>query len=224
MSFYQKSPRQTLEVLEATEAGLSSLQAKHRLDTYGPNAIIVQGEPIWRRLVEPFANLMMGVLSIAVIISLMHHALFDAIVILAIMLVSATIFYVQRFSTERILKSLQQKSSVKVDVLRDGKTIQLAAEKLVPGDIILIDEGEKIPADARLISSSSLRIDESQITGESMPVDKSIDELDGEREIYDQTCMVFQGSFVVSGEATAVVVATGNKTEFGKLAELSSQA
>lgn len=224
MSFYQKSPRQTLEVLEATEAGLTNLQAKHRLATYGPNAIIVEGEPLWRRLVEPFANLMMGVLAVAVVISLMHHAIFDAVVILAIMLVSATIFYVQRFSTERILKSLQQKSSVKIDVLRDGKVIQLIAEKLVPGDIILIDEGEKIPADARLINASSLRIDESQITGESMPVDKSIDALEGTREIYDQTCMVFQGSFVVSGEATAVVVATGNKTEFGKLAELSSHA
>lgn len=222
MSFYQKSPQQALEVLEATTAGLTNSQAKHRLETYGLNAIIVQGEPLWRRLIEPFANLMMGVLAIAVVISLMHHALFDAVVILAIMLVSATIFYVQRFSTERILKSLQQKSSVKVDVLRDGKVVQLPAEKLVPGDIILIDEGEKIPADARLISSSSLRIDESQITGESMPVDKSTDTLDGEQEIYDQACMVFQGSFVVSGEATAVVVATGNKTEFGKLAELSS--
>jgi Ca2+-transporting ATPase len=222
VKFYTASISETLAHVGSRTTGLTALEASRHLKKYGPNAIIVKGVPLWKRLVEPFANVMMGVLTVAVIISIWHHAYFDALVIGAIMLVSAIIFYVQQFSTERILKSLRQKSTFSVDVLRGDRVSSISVELLVPGDIVLIDEGEKIPADIRLISASSLRVDESQLTGESIPIDKSVDALEGHKELYEQTNMVFQGSFVVSGEATGVVVATGNQTEFGKLAKLST--
>lgn len=224
VNFYDKSAAEVLEVVESRPTGLSPTETSRRLKRYGPNALIVKSEPLWKRLIEPFANIMMAVLAVAVVISLLHQAYFDAIVIMAIMMVSATIFYLQRISTERILRSLRQKNVMVVEVLRGDTVMQLPAEMLVPGDIVMIDEGEKIPADLRILNANSLRVDESQLTGESLPIDKYADKLSGKKELYEQTNMLFQGSFVIGGEATAVVVATGNQTEFGKLAALSTEA
>lgn len=222
VNFYNKTSSEVLDILETRATGLIPVEVTKKRSEFGLNAISVKSEPLWKRIVEPFANLMMGVLALAVVISLLHHALFDAIVIIAIMMVSATIFYIQRFSTERILRSLRQKNTLIVEVLRQDKVVRIPAEELVPGDIVLIDEGEKIPADLRILSASSLRIDESQMTGESQPIDKYAEVVDGPKELYEQTNMLFQGSFVIGGEATGIVIATGNRTEFGKMAALST--
>jgi P-type Ca2+ transporter type 2C len=221
MLYYTKTVRQTLKELDVTEKGLAKSEAEERLRLYGLNVIQVKSEPLWRKLIEPFANVFMAVLFIAAVISLYHHAVLDALIIGVIMLASATIYYVQRFSTERILRSLQKHNLQTVDTLRDGKVIGVNAEQLVPGDIITLNEGEKIPADARIIACQSLRVDEAQLTGESVPISKEIDELSGKKEVYEQSNMLFQGSFVVAGEARAVVVNTGNDTEFGRLAALT---
>ncbi len=223
MLYYTKSIQQTLKELEATQKGLAASDAKERLSLYGPNAIKVKGEPLWRKLIEPFANVFMLVLFIAAAISLYHHAVLDAVIIGIIMMASATIYYVQRFSTERILRALQKHNTQMVDVLRDGKQAQIDSAELVPGDIITLNEGEKIPADARIIAAVSLRVDESQLTGESEPISKQTDALrGGEKEVYEQSNMLFQGSFIVAGEVRAVVVSTGNTTEFGRLAALTT--
>jgi len=160
MLYYTKTVRQTLKELDTSEGGLSITDAEERFRTYGPNSIKVTGEPLWRKLVEPFANVFMLVLFIAAGISLFHGAILDASIIGVIMAVSAIIYYVQRFSTERILRSLQKHDAQNVDVYRDGKLIELDSMYLVPGDVIVLNEGEKIPADARLIRTSSLRVDE----------------------------------------------------------------
>ncbi len=224
MLYYTKTVRQTLKELDASEGGLSVTDADERFRTYGPNSIKVASEPLWRKLIEPFANVFMLVLFIAAIISLFHGAILDASIIGVIMAVSAIIYYVQRFSTERILRSLQKHDAQSVDVFRDGKLIELDSMYLVPGDVIMLNEGEKIPADARLIRVSSLRVDESQLTGESLPIDKQIEELSEGKEVYEQSNMLFQGSFLIAGEAMAVVVKTGNDTEFGQLAALTKDA
>lgn len=222
MLFHTKTTQEVLAELEVGETGLSSTEARERLEEYGPNVITIKGEPLWRKLIEPFANILMGVLLVAALISIWHHALIDAVIIVIIMLVSAVIYYVQRFSTERILRSLQKRDPQKVHVLRENRNITAAAETIVPGDIIILSEGEKIPADARLLSTSSLRVDESQLTGESLPIDKQTRHLPEDSEIYERSNMVYQGSFVIGGEANAVVVATGDVTEFGRIAALSS--
>jgi Ca2+-transporting ATPase len=166
----------------------------------------------------------MGVLFVAVIISFWHHAILDGIIILVIMLTSAIIYYIQRFSTERILRSLQQKSGREVEVIRGGESYSVDAAQLVPGDIIKLAEGDKVPADVRLIEADSLRADESLLTGESVPVSKQEDALSGKKEVYEQSNLLFQGSFIVAGSATGVVIYTGNKTEFGRIAALTGKA
>lgn len=222
MLYYTKTAHQTLKELQTTENGLAASDAEERLRLHGRNEIRVAGEPLWRKLIEPFANVFMLVLFIAALISLVHNEMLDAVIIAVIMAISAAIYYVQRFSTERILRSLKKHDPITVETLRDGKTVELDSVLLAPGDIILLREGEKIPADARMIQASGLRVDESQLTGESVPVNKDTEELTGEKEVYEQSNMLFQGSFVIAGEGKAVVVATGNETEFGQLAALTS--
>ena len=222
MAFYTKSVKQTLDDLQTTSSGLSAIESKQRLRQYGPNSIKLRTEPLWRKLLEPFLSVFMAVLVVAIGISLWHRSYFDAAIIGAIILLNALIYYVQRFSTERILRSLQKRSTVKVEVLRKGKSVTVDAVNIVPGDVIVLDEGDKIPADARIIEARSFRVDESQLTGESLPISKQVETLGADRQIYEQSNMVFQGSFVIGGEARAVVVATGNNTEFGRLSDLSA--
>lgn len=224
MPYYTKTTEQVLDELNVTENGLPNSDAEERLRQYGPNTIRVEGEPLWRKLIEPFANVFMFVLFIAIVISLAHGAMLDAVIIGVIMSVSVGIYYVQRFSTERILRSLQKHNKQTVEVVRDSKFTTVESSFLVPGDIIMLNEGEKVPADARLLKVSSLRVDESQLTGESLPIDKQTERLEGEKEVYERDNMLFQGSFVIAGEATAIIVTTGNDTEFGRLAALTKDA
>lgn len=222
MLYYHKTAAETLTDLDVSEHGLAHSEAAERLRVHGPNSIRVAGDPLWRKLLEPFMNVFMLVLFVAALISLLHKTYLDATIIVAIMLASAIIYYVQRFSTERILRSLQKHTEQKVEVLRDNQPREIPVEQLVPGDIIVLAEGEKVPADARIIFAESLRVDESQLTGESEPISKQVLPLDGDKEVYEQTNMLFQGSFIVAGDVTAVVTDTGNDTEFGKLAALTT--
>lgn len=222
MLYYTKTAETTLKELASSLGGLSESEAQNRLRIHGPNKLKIAGEPLWRTLTEPFANIFVAVLVIAVAISLYHHAVIDAIIIGTIIVTSAAIYYVQRFSTDRILRSLRKHDPQTVLVLRSGKPKNIDVERLVPGDVIIIHEGEKIPADCRLIASASLRVDESQLTGESEPIAKDPAVLSGKKEIYEQTNLVFQGSFIVSGEGKVVVTTTGNDTEFGRIAALTS--
>lgn len=219
--FYTKTTKKCLEDLNTSEKGLSKSEAEERILEYGKNIITVKGEPFWKKIIEPFKSVFMLVLFVAAVVSFLHKDYADAIIIFSIILINATIYYAQIFSTDRVLKSLKEHDKNKVSVFREKEIISLDAIELVPGDVIVLEEGEKIPADARLLNTESFRVDESQLTGESFPIEKQIKPIDIDKEIYEQTNMIFQGSFVVGGSATALVVATGNDTEFGKLATLS---
>lgn len=221
VDYYTKTVEQAFEELKSSPEGLAATEVQERLRQYGPNRIVVKGEPLWRIILEPFVDIFMLVLFVAVAVSLLHHEYVDAIIIGAIMGINAAIYYVQRFSTERILRALQKKDPHIVDVIRDGVAVQLDATLLVPGDVIVLSEGEKIPADCRIVKQSSLRVDEAQLTGESLPISKQAEPVGGNSELYERTNMVYQGSFVIGGQARALVVATGNGTEFGRLAALS---
>ncbi len=224
MLYYQKSADDTLREMSSSIDGISKHEASKRLTQYGPNEITLKGEPLWKKLVEPFANVFMAVLFVAVLISFWHHAVLDAIIILVIMVTSATIYYVQRFSTERILRTLQKKTGREVEVIRGGESLSVDASELVPGDIVKLAEGDKVPADLRLLEADSLRADEAMLTGESVPVSKNTDVLGGKKEVYEQANTLFQGSFIVSGSAIGVVVYTANNTEFGRIAALTGKA
>lgn len=223
MHFYQSSSDEALRRLSSSDGGLSAAEVQRRQKRYGLNIIKVQSEPLWRIILEPFLDIFMLVLLVAAIISLWHGEAIDAIIIFVIAAISAVIFYIQRFSTDRVLRSLSRHDAQKVDVHRVNRTTRIDASQLVPGDVVSLAEGEKVPADIRLIRSANLRVDEAQLTGESLPISKQTDALTGNKEMYEQTNMLFQGSFVVSGTGTGVVVATGNQTEFGNLAMLSKR-
>ncbi len=223
MLYYQQRIEEVLINLNTTEHGLTNQQVKANLKRFGPNTIKVKSEPLWRKIIEPFVNVFMAVLFVAAFISLAKKEPLDATIIFVIISVSALIYYVQRFSTERILRALQRRERQAVEVIRDGKSVEISSEKIVPGDILVLHEGEKLPADARLIHVDGLRCDESLLTGESLPISKQVQPLKKTSEVYEQSNMVFQGSFVVSGEARAVVTATGNNTQFGRLAVLSGE-
>ncbi len=224
MLFYQESIESTLEALETRAEGLTTREAHQNLKKYGPNVISIKGEPLWRKLMEPFANVFIGVLLVAVIISFLHDAVVDAIIVLIIILISAVIYYIQRFSTERILRSLQKHSAQIVDVSRNGDIVRLSISELVPGDIVYLSEGDKVPADLRIIEANNVRVDESMLTGESEAIAKQTDQIKGEKPIYEQSNMLFSGSFIVSGQAKGVVVLTGNNSEFGRIAALTGSA
>jgi Ca2+-transporting ATPase len=221
MLFYQQSVDDTYKELSSSLDGISRYEASERLKRYGLNAITLKGEPLWKKIVEPFANVFMAVLFIAVVISLLHDAYFDAIIIVVIMLTSAGIYYVQRFSTDRILRSLQKHNAQKVIVIRAGESVEIDSSQLVPGDIVELHEGDKVPADIRIITADSVRADEAVLTGESAPVAKNSDTLHDKKEVYERKNILFQGSFITSGQAVGIVVATANKTEFGQIAELA---
>ncbi|MBI3889565.1 cation-transporting P-type ATPase [Candidatus Saccharibacteria bacterium] len=221
LTFFEKSVRAVIEELDTSERGLSTIDAEERLRQYGPNAIKVSRIPLWKKILEPLLNIFMLVLFIAAVISFYHGDIVDGIIILAIIGVSAGIHYIQRFSTERILRSLQKHTLQLVSTYRNGKTVQIDSTNLVIGDVIVINEGEKVPADARIIDVKNARVDESMLTGESNPISKQTDALHGKKQVFEQTNIVFQGSFVISGVITAVVIKTGNQTEFGQLAALT---
>lgn len=222
MAYYTKSINQTLEELNSNDMGLSTIEAEELINRYGLNEVKIEGTPLWKKIVEPFASVFMLILFIAALISFIKGEIFESIVIVVIIASSAIIYYVQQISTDRILRALQKHSILMIDVMRDHRYIEIDATQLVPGDIIIVREGDKVPADARIMTSNSLRVDESQLTGESTPVTKQSEKLSGNQEIYEQNNCLFQGSFVISGEARAIVTATGNDTEFGRLAVMTT--
>lgn len=220
--YYNQSVDEVLSLLDANDGGLTSKEATSRLEQFGPNKLVIKGVPLWKKVIEPFRSIFMLILFIAAGISYATGESLDGNIILVIISITAIIYYVQTYSTERVLRSLKKYEAASVEAYRDGRSISIPVEDLVPGDVIRLYEGEKVPADARLIHTDNVRSDEALLTGESNPVTKNIDILDGEKAVYERSNIVFQGSFIVSGEATGVVIQTGNTTEFGKIAVLSS--
>ncbi|MDO4871898.1 MAG: cation-transporting P-type ATPase [bacterium] len=224
MDFYNFSAKETLQKLKSRPSGLTQAEAQKRLERDGENEIKLQTTPLWRKLLEPILDIFMLVLVFAGVVSIFHGDYLDAMIIFFIVLANVAIAYVQEFSTERILRNLQKTSEQIVEVVRSGKVRKISKSQLVQGDVVRISEGDKIPADGRILASDSLRVDESMLTGESEPISKTKKALKQENlEAYQQENMVFQGSFVISGNAEIAITATGMRTEFGKLAKLSTE-
>lgn len=224
MAFYQKSVSETLKLLGASKNGLSSSEAAERLQSDGLNQIQIKKEPLWRKILAPFASVMIGVLFAAGLMSLWRKEFIDAVIVFLVIIISAAIDWTQKWSTERILRSLRKIENEDIEVYRDGKVSNLRSDNVVRGDIIILHEGQKVPADARVIESDNLHIDESMLTGESLSVKKISKEITGNKEVYEQSNMLFSGSFVVTGAGIAIVTDTGNNTEFGKMAKLAGSA
>lgn len=220
MIWYKENTEQLYEILETSEKGLSDAEASARLEKYGENRLLIKKDSIWKVILEPFKNVFVGVLIAAAAISLLSHHQLDAIIISVIVVINSIIYYTQQYATARVLRSLKKHSIQQVSVLRGGDVITTSSVNLVPGDIIVLNEGERIPADARIVHNDNLQINESSLTGESVPVHKHASTLETTKQIYEQDNMVFQGTYVLAGTAKALVVETANRTEFGKIANL----
>jgi len=225
MLIYELSVKQTLERFRTdADTGLSNIEVEKRRRQFGRNELLTKGTPLWRKLLKPFFDTFMVMLLIALLLSIIQGAWTEAIMITVIIAINAIIDYVQQFSTERILRNLRQKTVQPVQVLRGGEKTDIDASELVPGDIVILSEGDRIPADGRILDESGLRTNESMLTGESDSIAKDANKLTGNRKVYEQRNMVFSGSFVVMGKARMIVVATGNSTEYGRIASLASSA
>ncbi|MEW6222884.1 MAG: HAD-IC family P-type ATPase, partial [Candidatus Hadarchaeota archaeon] len=212
------------EVLRGSNSkleGLSSGDATKRLQEFGPNELKKEKKVSPLRLfLEQFTNILIIILLIATVLSFALGEIYDAIVIVAIVIVSAVLGFTQEHRAEKALEALKKMTAPNAVVLRDGKEVQIPAVNIVPGDVLLLYTGDKVPADARLIEAMNLKIDEAPLTGESTPVDKDVRPLPEKTLISDRKNIVFTGTAVVYGRGKAIVMETGMNTEFGKIAKM----
>jgi Ca2+-transporting ATPase len=210
-----------LTSLDSKREGLSQREAQRRLAQFGPNELAERKKiSPWLIFLEQFKNFLIIILLVAVALSAVMGEVADAIVIFAIVLFAAGLSFIQEYRAERAMEALKRMAAPTASVLRDNMEIEISARELVPGDIILLRTGDKIPADARLIEAINLKADEASLTGESVSVEKTGKALAVEASIADKTNMVFMGTAAVYGRGLAVVTATGMATEFGKIATM----
>ncbi|MCX7724708.1 MAG: cation-transporting P-type ATPase [Thermodesulfovibrio sp.] len=221
MNWYQIPIKDIYHRLNTSEKGLSSEEAKKRLEKYGKNKI--QEEEKINRLkifIHQFTSPLIYILIIAGFITIFLKEYIDAGVIFAVVILNSIIGYLQEYKAEQSVRALKKMLVPKAKVIRDGIEREINSEELVPGDVVLLYSGIRVPADIRLIHTVELRIDESILTGESLPVEKHYHTIKEDSLTYgDQKNMAFMGTIVVSGRAKGVVVATGINTVFGKIAK-----
>lgn len=218
------SANQVLATLNSAEHGLTAAQAQHRAAQYGPNLLPqAAGPSLWYRFFKHFHDTLIYVLLFsAAVTALLGHWL-DTAVILAVVIINAVIGFIQEGKAEQALAGIRQMLSVHANVCRDGQWQQVPAEQLVPGDVIKIRSGDRVPADLRLLDTTELRIEESALTGESQPVAKQTEPVAPDAALGDRSCLAFSGTLVTSGRGIAVVTAIGAATEIGQINQLLSE-
>lgn len=228
------------EVLEAqstsADQGLTAAEAQKRLASVGPNKLDEEEKtPLWKRFFEQMADPMVIMLLVAAAISVITGFIqgepewADAVIILSVVILNSVLGVVQEAKSEQALEALQEMSAAQSKVIRDGKMSHMPSSELVPGDVVLLEAGDSVPADCRVLESASMKIEEAALTGESVPVEKHADVIElGEGmddvPLGDRKNMCYMGSTVVYGRGRAVVVGTGMNTEMGKIATALTQA
>jgi len=216
-------PEEIFEALNTDPVkGLSEQEAVQRLERYGPNQLMEQPRPsFWQRLLAQFQSFVIYILIFAAVLSAALGDWVETAAIAAIVILNAILGIIQEGKAEEALSALQKLTSPDAIVVREGRQKHIPAAALVPGDIILLDAGNYIPADVRLLTAVNLKIDEASLTGESVPVDKRVDiEIQPNSLLGDRKNMAYMGSTATYGRGKAVVVHTGMKTEIGKIADL----
>ena len=223
--YYSKSVSQALEAQQADQKGLSDQQARSRLEQYGPNKLSEgKKKSVLQIFLEQFKDLLVVILIVAALISAASENVESTIVIFAVLILNAILGTVQYLKAEKSLESLKAMSSPTAKVLRGGVRVEIPSADVVPGDIVLLEAGDMVVADGRVLENFSLKVNESSLTGESEGVEKTADVITGGQvALGDQKNMVFSGSLVTYGRATVLVTATGMNTELGKIAALMNQ-
>ncbi|MBD3231806.1 HAD-IC family P-type ATPase [Candidatus Dependentiae bacterium] len=225
MKFYKENIETITSKLKTSlKTGLTQDEAKKRLKKIGPN-ILPQKKPINPLLIlaRQFLNPLMFVLLIAIMFSLIIGEIKDAIVIAIAVILNIVIGFIQEWKAERAVEKLKSYEVLHCKVIRNEKTKEIEAKKLVPGDIIILEAGSKIPADIRLFDTNQFEVDEAILTGESKPVKKQSKAIENDATVGDRINMAFSGTSVINGKATGIVVKTGSKTQLGHIAGLITE-
>lgn len=232
MKHYAAQPEEVLASLQATQQGLTAAEAEKRLSETGKNKLIEGRKPsLFRRFLSQLADPMIIVLLVAAALSgitsaYAHESFADVFIILFVVVLNAVLGVVQESKAEEAIAALREMTASTSKVWRDGQLTHVKSEDLVPGDVITLEAGDSVPADARILECASMKVEEAALTGESVPVLKTADTLDTQIEVPlgDRKNMVYMGSTVVYGRGLAVVCATGMATEMGKIAAALAQA
>ena len=222
MNFHETSISNLLEKFRSHADGLPIAEIPIRLEQYGPNELLEKKKrPVWLLFLNQFKDFMIVILAIAAILSGILGDLTDTIVILVIILLNAILGFVQEYRAEQAMEALKKLGATVSQVIRGNKNVVVPAQELVPGDIVVLEAGNVVPADIRLIECFALTVDESTLTGESVATLKQADaKLASDLPLGDQLNMAFKGTLVSNGRANGLVVATGMSTELGKIAGL----
>lgn len=223
VKWYSLPAREAVQRLETdVSRGLPAAEAATRLELYGPNAVVSSGgSGVLDRILNQFRDVLIWLLLIAAATSgFVLDAWIDAAAIAAIVVLNAVIGYAQEAKASSALEELKRMEAPDADVLRDGSLVSVPTRDLVPGDILVLEAGQVVPADARVVEATRLTTDESALTGESLPVSKSTDPSRADAKVADRTSMVHAGTSVVTGRGLGVVTATGGTTEMGRIASL----
>ena len=235
MRFYCENTDVVLNELSSSTQGLSASEVEERLLKHGKNKLAAaKGKSIFRRFLEQLADPMTIILLVAALISgvlavIENESFTDVVIILAVVIINAVLGVYQESKAEKAIEALQEMSAATSKVIRDGVMKVIHSEDLVVGDIIVLEAGDAVPADARILENASLKVEEAALTGESVPITKFIDTIylsEGQKDVPlgDRKNMLYMGSTVVYGRGTAVVTATGMNTEMGKIADALAQA
>ncbi|HSI90614.1 MAG TPA: HAD-IC family P-type ATPase, partial [Adhaeribacter sp.] len=218
--FYSIGAEETLKKLEAKETGLPEAEVKKRRKEYGPNELTgTEGVNPVLLFLKQFKDFLILVLVLAAGVAWYAGQMVDVYVIAGVILFNAILGFAQEYRAEKAIEALKKMIKHETNVLRDGKLQTVQASELVPGDIVKLEEGDSVPADARLLKLKNLRTIEASLTGESLPIDKQLEEVPDNTSLGDRLSMIWKGTHVARGTATAVVTATGANTELGKISE-----
>ncbi|MFF3065405.1 cation-translocating P-type ATPase [Oerskovia sp. NPDC057915] len=217
-------PQAVLVEVGSSDAGLTAEQARTRLAEVGPNRLAPPARtPWWRRVLSQFDDVLIYILLVSAVLKAIVGDWIDFTVILAVAVINAAIGLIQEGRAEKALDGIRGMLSVHAQVRRDGAWAQVDADDLVPGDVVRVRSGDRVPADLRLLTGVNLRVDESALTGESVPASKSVDAVPAEAGVGDRSSMLFSGTLVSAGTGTGVVVETGETTEIGRIQTLISE-
>ena len=219
------SPKQALETFQSTPDGLAPADAKQRLDEVGPNRLReIEHRGLWAILWDQMKSLVVLLLVVAMGVSFLFGQTIEGLAIAAVLAINTVIGFVTEWRAVRSMEALQELGEVTARVLRSGQEEIISAEDLVPGDIVRLEGGDLVPADLRLLDADQLQIDESALTGESVPIDKDPAPIEADTPLAERSCMAYKGTAVTKGQTTGLVVHTGMDTELGGISAMVEQA
>lgn len=219
--WHSMSSQEALSQLKTSIDGLHQNEALERKKIYGPNCLAThKRQNVVFRFLRQFNNILIYILIASAVITIYLGKGVDTSVILGVIILNAIFGFIQEGKAEKALEGIRKMLAPTANIIRDGDRMNVLASSLVPGDIVLLQSGDKVPADLRLIEVKNLKIQESILTGESLPVEKSIQEVSAEVVLGDRTSMAYSGTMVIYGKGIGVVTATGKNTEIGKIEDI----